>query len=416
MARIASEAKAGYYPIHKHAISLLATHLRAAETIDGKPGLLVGSPGDPTAQPTFSKVSKTLNILDPCAGEGAAVQQLAGLLGVSEDHVYCVELDAGRTEKIKERMPKCNLLGPATFIGGVMITGYTFGLAYVNPPYSDEFGGGKREEQTFFDKAMRLLDYNGVMVLVCPFKAFVGNRSFVESVDCQLQDTVVFKLPDEIRNYNEIMVIGKKRRHELVRDSVYEHGILSKAQFQWNGYITMDSLSTLGGVQVGRTDKGNWKYADEDEIRVLEVPLSFKPHTFKKDKATEAEMVDWVKNSPLNHHFKEVKVRQPDRPPLPLDKGHLGLMLASGKLNGVVEGPHGCHVVRGSSHKVQYHNVEASTSEMNPETGAVTTKDVLSEKPVTVIRCVDDRGIIWTHSNNPAEAMEADEAREFDDI
>jgi hypothetical protein len=46
----------------------------------------------------------------------------------------------------------------------------------------------------------------------------------------------------------------------------------------------------------------------------------------------------------------------------------------------------------------------------------VTTKDVLSEKPVTVIRCVDDRGIIWTHSNNPAEAMEADEAREFDDI
>src|SRR5450759_4707123 len=118
MARIASEAKAGYYPIHKHAISLLATHLRAAETIDGKPGL-------------------TLNILDPCAGEGAAVQQLAGLLGVSEDHVYCVELDAGRTEKIKERMPKCNLLGPATFIGGVMITGYTFGLAYVNPPYSD---------------------------------------------------------------------------------------------------------------------------------------------------------------------------------------------------------------------------------------------------------------------------------------
>ena len=150
---------------------------------------------------------------------------------------------------------------------------------------------------------------------------------------------------------------------------------------------------------------------------MFEVPLSFKPHTFKKDKATEAEMVDWVKNSPLNHHFKEVKARQPDRPPLPLDKGHLGLMLASGKLNGVVEGgPRGVHVVRGSSHKVQYHNTEASSSEMNPETGAVTTKDVLSEKPVTVIRCVDDRGIIWTHSNNPAEAMEADEAREFDDI
>ena len=50
------------------------------------------------------------------------------------------------------------------------------------------------------------------------------------------------------------------------------------------------------------------------------------------------------------------------RPPLPLDRGHLGLILASGILDGVVESPHGPHVVRGSSKKVEYYNKEASDS------------------------------------------------------
>ncbi len=99
----------------------------------------------------------------------------------------------------------------------------------------------------------------------------------------------------------------------------------------------------------------------------------------------------------------------PARPPLPLDKGHLGLILASGMLDGVVEGPHGVHVVRGSSHKKEYHNKEASKSEEDPETGAVTTKDVFSERMITVIRCVEQDGVIYTHSNDVTEAEADDE-------
>jgi hypothetical protein len=104
------------------------------------------------------------------------------------------------------------------------------------------------------------------------------------------------------------------------------------------------------------------------------------------------------------------------RPPLPLDKGHLGLILASGMLDGVVVGPHGPHVVRGSSMKVEYHNKEASTSEMNPDTGAVTTKDVYSQRMVTVIRCVGEDGVIYTHSNAPKERDEDDDAVDTDDL
>jgi hypothetical protein len=101
---------------------------------------------------------------------------------------------------------------------------------------------------------------------------------------------------------------------------------------------------------------------------------------------TEDELVEAIASSPLNKHCREVEPIEPGKPPLPLDRGHLGTCIASGMLDGRVTGPHGTHVVRGSSHKEKYHNKELSRSEANPETGCVTTKDVWSERMVTTIR------------------------------
>ena len=123
-------------------------------------------------------------------------------------------------------------------------------------------------------------------------------------------------------------------------------------------------------------------------------------------------MRSWPRHWPthrLTVHFKDVPPLPIKRPPLPLDKGHLGLILASGMLDGVVEGPHGPHVVRGSSTKIEYHNKELSTSEANPESGAVTTKDVFSQRMVTVMHCVTSDGTIFTFSNAPKEEEDGDE-------
>ena len=95
-------------------------------------------------------------LLDPCSGEGLAIQQLADGLGVPYDRTYCVELDAERSERIKANLPGVNLLGPATFMG-IQCSGWSFGLAYVNAPFDDELGGGRREEQAFVQKATHLL-------------------------------------------------------------------------------------------------------------------------------------------------------------------------------------------------------------------------------------------------------------------
>jgi hypothetical protein len=178
---------------------------------------------------------------------------------------------------------------------------------------------------------------------------------------------------------------------------------------QWAGYFTETSFPSLGQVQPVSYTKGQPSNFKEQALRCWEIPLGTRPHTFKKFKMTDDELAAEVKSSPLNKHLKHVVIKPPAEPPLPLDKGHLGLILASGMLDGAVEGPYGVHVVRGSSHKIRYHNKEASTSEENPDTGSVTTKDVISERPVTVIRYVDYRGTIWTQTNNDAENLDEEE-------
>jgi hypothetical protein len=50
----------------------------------------------------------------------------------------------------------------------------------------------------------------------------------------------------------------------------------------------------------------------------------------------------------------------------------------------------------------------------NPDTGAVATKDVFSERPVTEIRLVDQRRIIWSHSNEPAKEVLEEDAHAYE--
>jgi hypothetical protein len=390
---LAGQSKLGFYPASPVAIEALLKHL------------------SPCANPV--KRPDTY-ILDPCCGEGAAIQQIAEGLGVAEDNVYCVELDAGRVEATKARMPQAHVLGPASYIG-TQITGFSFGLAYVNSPFDNELGGGRREEQTFAQIAVRQLMAGGVLVLVCPIHVVIGKRTFVEYLDSALEETCIYKFPDGHRHYKEIVVIGKKRKVSLPSSALEQHGCLHQMRAQYGGYVREENIPALGQPQPVHWRNGYPSYDRETDLRVWEVQWGYRPGVFKKTAFTDEELTEAIQSSPLNTLLDEVPIPPPKRPPLPLDKGHLGLILASGMLDGVVEGPHGPHVVRGSSTKVQYHNKEQSRSEFNEATGAVTTKDVFSQRMVTIIRAVGQDGEIRTFSNEVKEDEQSEEVPDGDD-
>ena len=85
--RLIGQAKQGYFPAPPEAIAGILKHLRR--------------PVEP--DPRF-KVDD-LNILDPCSGEGKALVQLAEGLGVSNEHVFAIELNASRADRIAEAYP-----------------------------------------------------------------------------------------------------------------------------------------------------------------------------------------------------------------------------------------------------------------------------------------------------------------------
>ena len=390
MARLVAEAKLCYYPAAPEAIAGILQHLYLREK------------------------ANLHTLIDPCCGRGTAVKQLADGLGIPEENVYGIELDKGRADQAKLLMPNANILGPASFLGA-QVSGYSFSLAYVNAPYGDEIGGGRREELSFIQRATHLLTQGGILCTVWPVNKLLGNRNAIQYIDSYYSDVQIYRFPDgnsqdgkPIRQYGEVVLFGRKRKIELPLDAMEKLGTLHQRGWQWSTYMHAEDLPPLGAVQPAswRGNQPSWDRADE--VQTWSIERGWRPGSFKKIAFTDEELIEAIENSPLAKHLTEVEPRATPRPPLPLDRGHLGLILASGILDGVVESPHGPHVVRGSSKKVEYYNKEASDS-TEDENGAVTTKDVYSQRMVTIIRCITADGTIHTFNNAAKEEGDENE-------
>ena len=349
--RQAGQTKLGYYPIPELPLAQILAHLRM-----------------PAEHP------EKVCVLDPCCGEGVALKAIRDYLGVSPPRTYGIELDEGRAKKSKELMPESKILGPASFLG-TSITSYSFGLIYCNPPFDWELGGGKREEESFCDKAIRLLVPSGILVLVVPVTA-LRSRSFVRLLDSELEDMGLYAFPESDRKYKEVVVIGKKRSVPALDTD------------RFSGYLYSKNVTST------------WRAEDPplaSDERTWVIPLSWAPTRFEKSAYLDHELYEDVQRSPLNVLTKPMPTITRARPPLPLNAGHRGLLLASGVCDGLVQ-PEGedPHVVRGSTKKVDY--VSAITEETE-EDGSVKRKTVISQRPVLTVRAVKQDGVILTLSD-----------------
>jgi hypothetical protein len=293
-------------------------------------------------------------ILDTCAGEGAAIRFLGEALGIPQERTYAIELAENRAVTLAENLPDAKRLGPASFMS-THISPNSFGLAWVNPPFQDEIGGGKRVEYSFLARATQLLVKGGVMAFLMPERAlgYDVERFFVQ----HYESAVKMPLPEEWRAYDELLFVGKRRTEPV------------------------DTWETIPTCSLEAPDR-EWI-----------IPVAKGPRNFVKSGPTPAELERLLAKSPLSRVFNPPREKPIGRPPLPLGKGHLALLLASGQLNGVVPSDPP-HVVRGSSQKEPY--VSESKSDENEDTGAVTTTTIMRERVILIVRTVDCSGEIQT--------------------
>jgi hypothetical protein len=330
--RNAGRVRLGFFPCPPDAVEMTAARLRPP-------------------------ITGSWSILDPCAGEGAAIKQLSEMLHARPADVHAIELDQARAEMVKAALPQGKVLAPASTFG-CSASLQKFSLIWCNAPFDAVLGGGSRTEKDFLTVSTDWLMPSGILCLVCPEHVSESwdVRSHLEQWYSQVS---VLKFPDHCREYGEVVVMAVRRKEPIA-------------------YATSVSWSDLA-APAGY---------------VYQIPKSDGPRMFKKTEPTELEMQRMLAASPLRRHLTNKPESPLPSPPLSLSTGHVALLLASGQLDGVVcpqgEQP---HVVRGTAKKIDK-VVSCETTE--DEKGRETTKTVTREQITLVVRVVDASGTIHT--------------------
>ena len=334
MARLMSQVKGGYYAAAPEAVAAVLERLRPPD--DGE-----------------------CLILDPCAGEGQALLQLAqGLQAVP----YGIELSEDRAAVVRESLPEGQALAPADFLR-CAITYRSFSFIWCNPPYDYATGDEGRVESQFLERAFHLLADDGVLALVCP-EDVAGSFQTVDFFQERCCDVSAMPFPQRVRKYNETIVLGQKRKQPNTEDY---------SSYRWDWLDTWMNLRT-----------------------VYRLPAGERPRQFRKLEPTGAELSRLVAQSPLRFHIQRPadRLNYRPRPPMSPGIGHRAMLLASGHIDGLICPPDELpHVIRGTAAKDKH---VASCDESEDDNGNVTTRTVISERPRLVIRVLDSQGNITT--------------------
>lgn len=335
--------RGGFYPAHENAVARAASFLRPPV-------------GEPFA------------ILDPCAGQGAAIRQLGELLGCPPALTFAIELDDDRAEAARAALPGAQVLPPANFFGCRATPG-SFSFIWLNPPFDDSYGGYRVEDQ-FLRRATDWLMPGGVMALVCPENVVDDYSDARRHFTTYYQNCTILPFPEKHRPFHEVVVFGHKRARP----------------------------------EVDRGHSGCWKSWESvkaPDNYCYHIPPGNGPRGFQKVEPTETELLRMLAQSPLRSHLTVPPAIPLPSPPLALGIGHVALLLASGHLDGVVQAEGGPpRVVRGTSRKRAF--VSDVTDTANPD-GSVTIRTTISERIDLMVRTVDLTGAIRTFAENDPE-------------
>jgi hypothetical protein len=330
--RLAAQMRGGFYPAPPEAVSFAATFL-------------------------CPPIGHEFSILDPCAGKGAAINQLADQLGCPPESTYAIELDDSRAEKLRTTLPRAHLLAPASFFGSRASLN-RFSFIWLNPPFDHGYGGNRMEDQ-FLLTATDWLMPCGVMALVCPEDVAGEYTDVRRHFTSHYEKCLKVPFPEKHRQFNEVIVFGHKRTR----------------------------------LRAGERSP-SWESVQAPPGFKYHIPPGPGPKTFVKIEPTETELHQMLAHSPLRSHLTAPPESKLPSPPLALGIGHIALLLASGHLDGIVH-PEGKppHVVRGTSRKREY---VADVTETENADGSSTTKTTLAERIELVVRTVDLTGQIRT--------------------
>lgn len=259
-----------------------------------------------------------VHLIDPCCGEGLALERFAQ----GENAVtYGVELDVIRREAAQSRLSRVAF---GSFFHS-RISNNAFQALFLNPPYLSvkADSGTRRLERAFLADSLRLLCSGGLLIYIIPYYCATPE---VCRVLCEhFTDLRVYRfIGKEFERYHQVVFLGSKTDR---------HPALKQAERLTEYMLDADGIPTL----------------DELPEKVYPLPEAHRSvELFKGAVFNVNELAEQLKCSgSLSRLFSEQALdTRTRRPIMPLNLSQIGLVGASGMMNGLVE----CdspHIIKG---------------------------------------------------------------------
>ncbi len=362
--RHANVEKAGYFPLPESLTSIIASYI---------------------ATPHGGR------IYDPCAGEGAALADLARMLHLEP---YGVELHRSRAVKAmqtvatavpadtQEAIPAAKRIIHQSYLG-VITQAEAFTLIYCNPPYmlADEFDPAQKEfgrdEYRWLKETRKYLQPGGVFIWVVPQHMLLHKNS-LSYLTAWFDQVRAYRFPDgEYERFRQVVVFGRLRPHRQMPDAE------RMEQLREGGRIGQ-ALQTL---EMAAEPRYTLPPPAVPPAQMVFRNVIVEPEEAIADAArhgvatTEAFAVHLTAHTHQSHRLT---------PLTPMKKGHMVSIIAAGLLNGaLLEDASERLLIKGQSYKTI---VVSEKTERHDE--GHTTHTLRTEKVVTRITALHQTGEI----------------------
>ena len=259
-----------------------------------------------------------VNILDPCCGEGLALKAFAENENAD---TYGIELDESRGHTAQKNLDR---VGLGSFFGSSVPPG-RFHALLLNPPYLScpGNGGSKRMERAFLADTLPLLMKGGLLIYIIPYHR--ANESVCRILASYYKNLSVYRFRDsEFKKYKQIVFFGVRTERRTADKTAARIEQLC---------LQPDKIPLIDTIPAGLYS------LPEKETEISH----FRGSVFD----VEALAEQLKSSDSLDILFESSQLENRTRNPLlPLNLSQIGLVGASGLMNGLVDCEHP-HVIKG---------------------------------------------------------------------
>ena len=278
----------------------------------------------PTDQPVIEVIQSYIapaeiraRLFDPCAGEGWAASQLGQALNCE---TWGVELSPERAAKAEQVMDKVyQAPWQACFL-----TDESISCLFLNPPYEyDRFDDQKRLELEFLKSTTPKLARGGLLVYIIP-QRILGMPEVARLLGGHYENTRIYRFPDGLfEKFQQVVVFATRRlAYKIPGDREV-------------GEITSQSQGEIAPIQS----------VPQPVYPLVPAPIrgaNSRPVVFKRMDWEPEEVVEATQKAGVQTTSEWLDLINPSRglaqltqPVMPLKKGHVAMLMASGMMGTV---------------------------------------------------------------------------------